>query len=117
MVDRELAVAVLSFCLFVLFLPFLNLQAQIRNNFLFLVEIFSFFYLDYFLFSDWNLSPLSNWKMFFSDWNIFSFFSNWNISLFSIEKCSFFKLEYNFLFLIGIIFLFPIGMSSFFFSD
>ena len=61
--DRELTLTVLyvCFCLLLLLvlvlLPFLNLQAQIRNIFLFLIGIFSFFLLEYF--------PFSNWKWYF----------------------------------------------------
>ena len=63
--------------LVVVLLPFLNLQAQIGNIFLSLIGIFSFFYLEYF--------P----------------FSNQNIFLFLIGMVSFFYLEY-FPFFIGI---------------
>ena len=46
---------VFGLLLVLLVLPFLNFQAQIGNIFLFLVGIFLFFYLQYFLFSCWNI--------------------------------------------------------------
>ena len=89
--------------LFTLFWRFLSLQAQIENIFVFfLIALFSFFSLNYFPFSNWNISFfLLNWNMLlfligihmfllaFSNWNDFPFFnpnnfsfSNWNFFLF-----------------------------------
>ena len=85
---------------FCLLLPFLNLQAQIRNIFLFLIGIFSFFLLEYFPFSNWNnflfLIRIILVGIFsFSIWNLL-FFSIWN-SL--VIFCLFLNLWYFFIIL------------------
>ena len=59
--DRELALVVflfLSLLVILVLLPFLNFQPQIGNISFLLIKIFSFFWLECFLFSNWNMQFL-----------------------------------------------------------
>ena len=84
--DRDLPLAILYvyFCL-LLIMPFLNLQGQIGNVFLFLIGISLFFWLEYFPFSNWSFQAfrLSSSKKL----NIRPFF--WSIICFCTSNGSF----------------------------